>query len=349
MRRDDAFIAALEDYLVGFDGETPLPEHVRDEVQAALPRTPQARPTGRWRSLIMNAYLPGAARFGMVAAAVVVAVAVGALLLGNIGRSSGVAGLPTAIPSADTHSPVPSASASPTTVLSLRAQSSGSAPCPKSGSNRGCLVPGTYRLDEDVTAASVTMDIPAGWAEWEPGRGSEGLLVDNGPDAPDGSGWGLLFSAPSQFLADPCKPSGAKVRSSQTGTLDQVAQVMAGWPGFAGTAPTRITVDGFDGRLVELSSTRRTADCPASALWVTTSGTMVDAYPMVNQSSTRPAQYRIVEIGSGSFLIIRATDYAQTSPFEEEQGVKPDPTRHANDQPGLRAILNSIRITSPGS
>jgi hypothetical protein len=347
MRRDDGFIAALEDYLVGFDGETPLPEYVRDAVQAALPRTPQARPiAGRWRGMIMNARLPGVARLGMVTAAVVVVVAVGALLLGNIGRSSGVAGRPTAAPSGATPSAAPSASASPTTAMSLRAQSSGSASCPKSGSSSGCLVAGTYRLDDDVTTATVTMEIPAGWAEWEPGRGSEGLLVDNGPDARDGSGWGLLFSAPSQFLVDPCKPNGAKVRSSQVGTLDQVAEVMASWPGFTASAPTRITVDGFDARLVELSSTRRTADCPATALWVTTSGSMVDAYPMVNATSTRPTQYRIVNIGSGPFLIIRATDYAQTSPFEEDQGVKSDPTRHAGDQAGLRAILNSIRISS---
>src|ERR1041384_1537621 len=133
MRRDDGFIAALEDYLVGFDGETPLPEYVRDAVQAALPRTPQARPiAGRWRGRIMNARLPGVARLGLVTAAVVGVVAGGALLLGNIGRSSGVAGRPTAAPSGATPSAAPSASASPTTAMSLRAQSSGSASCPKS-------------------------------------------------------------------------------------------------------------------------------------------------------------------------------------------------------------------------
>jgi len=48
---------------------------------------------------------------------------------------------------------------------------------------------------------------------------------------------------------------------------------------------------------------------------------------------------------NGTLLGIRTTDYPEASPFESEQGVRPDPTRHVADQVQLRAMVNSIRIT----
>ena len=65
---------------------------------------------------------------------------------------------------------------------------------------------------------------------------------------------------------------------------------------------------------------------------------------MVSTSTTtRPTQFRILEVGD-QLLIIRTTDYPQQAPFEEEQGVTSDPTRHVDDQRALHAILDSIRF-----
>ena len=99
--------------------------------------------------------------------------------------------------------------------------------------------------------------------------------------------------------------------------------------------------------MVELSFTGDTAHCPSGQLWTTPSGMAVDAYPMVGDPTTRPAQLSVFEVG-GKLLIIRATDYAGPSPFEVSQGVKNDPTRHAADQLALRSMLSSIRFAPAG-
>ena len=44
-------------------------------------------------------------------------------------------------------------------------------------------------------------------------------------------------------------------------------------------------------------------------------------------------------------VVIRTTDFPETSPYEVEQGVAPDPTRHVDDQVELHQILDSIRIS----
>jgi hypothetical protein len=79
MTRDDAFIRQLESYLDEHEGPTPLPETVRAEVRAALPRTKQVGSRGGpMRYLIMTNKL---APMAFAAAAVVLAVAIGAFVL----------------------------------------------------------------------------------------------------------------------------------------------------------------------------------------------------------------------------------------------------------------------------
>ena len=44
MTRDDTFVEQLENYLDEYEGLTPLPDLVRDDVRAALPSTNQVGP-----------------------------------------------------------------------------------------------------------------------------------------------------------------------------------------------------------------------------------------------------------------------------------------------------------------
>ena len=44
--------------------------------------------------------------------------------------------------------------------------------------------------------------------------------------------------------------------------------------------------------------------------------------------------------------MIRTTDFADPSPHELNQGVKPDPTRHAADQVEQQDIIDSIQVGS---
>ncbi|HEY8438356.1 MAG TPA: hypothetical protein VIK65_07055 [Candidatus Limnocylindrales bacterium] len=352
MRRDE-FIGQLEDYLDEFDGDTPLPDGVRDAVRAALPRMRQVS-AGRplWKGLTMTSPLSGASRFVVAAAAVVVvAVVLGSVLL-NQSRGPTVGGIQPpaasgARPSASSAPPAASSTLAPSASAGLTSLASGTlATCGRHSALVECLTPGTYTVGTDVTTAGVRLDVPAGWSQWGPGSGTDGILVGPDSDAPGGSGWGLLFVSADRFSVDPCDSSRGTVPAAQVATIDQIARVMSSWPGIKSTAPTAITVDGHPARLVELTSTKAFSSCPNAALMTTAYGTKLDAYPMIAAPSGRKAQYRIVDLGGGKVLIIRTTDYPQTSPFEESQGLKPDPKRHTADEVELRAIVDSIRINT---
>ena len=50
-----------------------------------------------------------------------------------------------------------------------------------------------------------------------------------------------------------------------------------------------------------------------------------------------------------ALLVIRTTDFPQTSPNELSSGVAADPTRHAADQAALHAIFDSIQLSNPSA
>lgn len=100
MNSDERFIQQIESYLDDHEGATILPERVRDEVRAALPRTKQTGAASgpvRYLSMAMTKFAPVA----LAAAAGLLAIAVGIYLFG--GRDVGTIG--------PTPSPSPSAAA----------------------------------------------------------------------------------------------------------------------------------------------------------------------------------------------------------------------------------------------
>ena len=59
MTRDDTFVEQLENYLDEYEGLTPLPDLVRDDVRAALPSTNQVGPMpGLRRYFTSSALVP---------------------------------------------------------------------------------------------------------------------------------------------------------------------------------------------------------------------------------------------------------------------------------------------------
>jgi hypothetical protein len=339
MNRDDDFIGRLEDYLETFDGVTPLPDRVRDAVHAELPRTRQARPAtgmGRIQDMITRASTP--ARIAMGVAAVVAFFVLGAAVINNGRSSPNVAGAPTPSPS-----PSPSPTATPVPPRSLA--EAPPAPC-YAGDALNCIEPGLYRLASSAYPGRVALDVPAGWFPWQPASDIEGLLVDGGPDAPGGSGWGLLFTSVGSVSRDPCDPSKGTFDPVETATVDGLVNAMRSWPGFAAAAPVPTVVDGFAGQLLELTLTPSFKGCADPVLWTTRLGLPLDAYPLINDGETfeHKAQFRIVDV-DGTILVIRTTDFPETSPNEAAQGVAPNATRHAADQVELHQILDSIRFT----
>lgn len=320
------------------DGPTEMPDR---SLQAALDEvhvTSQQRFGAARRAIPMNG------NTWRVAAAAVIGLLI---ILGGItflgGRQGGVGGPPAATPSL---APSPSPSASPAPPAMLEA-----APlvaCSPSGGAPNCLAPGTYRLSGDVWPGEITMEVPAGWFEWLPYTDHDAydaLLVDAGTN--QGSGWGLEFNVVGSVTKDPCDPTKGTFDRAETGTVDGLVAAMSRWPGFEATAPAPTVVGGYSGQLIELTSTRTATDCVnGGSVWTIPQGGSVNAYPMVGASGkARAGTFRIVDV-NGTLLVIRTTDFPETSPNELADGIADDPTRHAADQVAMRQILDSITIAA---
>ncbi len=337
MTKRNDFITDLEDYLVEFDGETPLPERVRDAVRAELPATRQARAVAGGRTgTHMSSTTPKIARWGLVAAGLVAAVGLGAaILLPSVGLDVGATvATPTPAP---TPMPSPSAASTLNTLQTARI-----VPC-EGGGNPWCIEPGTYLLGPAVPGGLI--DVPAGWSEWNPGAGSVGLLVER-DDVADGSGWGLTIMQVGKVRRDPCDRSAGTFGPADVDTPAEFAAVMATWPGFAATSPAPVEVGGIDGVQVRLTTTRDLADCAGAVLWETPVGIPIDAYPMLADGAggvVHPAEFRIIE-RDGQLLAIRTLPSARTSPYERTQGIPDDPTRYEADLVMQQAIVDSIRF-----
>ena len=348
MSGTDDFIGRLEEYLDDFDGPTPLPDHVRDAIHAELPGTRQVRAVaGPRRLLTMLSNTSARARWGLAAAAIVAAVIVGGALITNNRNQPGVGAPATPIPTV-----APSASSTSAAVIATLI-SAPQASCGNEGPAE-CAPPGTYKLSSaPAWPTTVSLDVPEGWWAWFPGntiQDFEGLLVDDGPTGTTGSGGGIMFLTVGEVSRDPCDPNAEMFAPGDVDTPAELAAAMATWPGFEATTPEPTSIDGVDGLLVELTSTRTFAKCPASSfLWTTVAGSIVDTYPMVDQGGLhRPGQFRIIEV-DGQLIVIRTTDFPETSPWEESNGVAPDPTRHAGDQVELHTILDSIQLGAAGA
>jgi hypothetical protein len=342
---NDRFIDQLEDYLDAFDGVTPLPDRVREAVHAAVPDTRQVRDwPGPLRSLTPASRILDPARWGVVAAAIVLTVVASTLILGN--RAPGVAtmaspGTTPELTLAPSRSAAVGEPLSPGTPL----DKAGYGGCGRGGRPISCIVPGIYALPSHVVRANVTLAVPYGWFEWDPGPGLEGLLVDRGLDAAGGSGWGVVFASVGIVSRDPCDSSAGTFPVVQTSSVDGLTAAMASWPGFEAGEPRPIKIGGAQGRVIALTSSETAATCPLAVMWKTPQGTALDGYPLpVSKGGPYTAQYYVLDVGE-ELLVIRTTDFPQPSPFEVQQGLPPEPERHRSDQQTLHAILDSIEIT----
>lgn len=348
MTHNDAFISHLEDYLVEFDGVTPLPDRVRNAIRAELPSARQVRPRpGQLRLPFMPSNNSLGARLGLAAAAVVAVAVLGAVLLSN-GRSGQVGGPPsataTAQPSAGpTTNPTPIATpdSGPQTLATAHYVA-----CDPADTANSCMVAGTYQLTGGPTVwpAMVTVDVPAGWFEWNPGTGWDAVLVADAKGA--GSGWGVMFYTVGDVARDACDPSKGWIPAAQVQTPAQLAATMAAWPGFTATTPQSVTIDGHSGVTFQLTFANKSSCSAFGAVGHSKAGAAVDLYPMAQPNGVSdPATVDIIDTGHG-LLVFRATDFPQTSPAELEGGQTPDPNAHADDLAGLHAILGSIHLTA---
>lgn len=347
MRENHEFIGLVEDYLAEFDGDTPLPGRVVDAIHAELPQTRQVKAgPGFMRMPSMLSTVSSRAPLGIAAAVIVVAVVIGASFM-NRGTDQGVVGgAPTPTPTL-----TPAAQASPTSAptagtLLLTLEGAPEASCPGITEQLECIEPGTYWLGStDVWPAVVTLAVPENWWYYLGGPGQAGVLVQT-EDALGGSGWGVIFTTVGSVSTDPCDTAAGIDKDVRTAS--ELYDLISAWPGFTAGAPEPISSGSSNGLRFTLSSTKTTADCPASIMWTTANSFVVDAYPVVNAQGRRhEVEFRVFEI-DGELLTVMAMNFPETSPFEEDGGIPFDPQRHADHLVDMDAILDSIRIEPAG-
>jgi len=329
MTHKDEFIERLETYLDDYEGVTPLPDAVRDAIRAELPHTKQTGPlTGRSRFLSMTLQLPAPARYGLVAAAVLVAVVIGASIFSRGGSVGG----PSASPS-----PSPSASPSPTAAPT--------SPGPWSlldSPQEGTLPAGDYYLDIPAYPARIDFTVPEGWWYFWPTTREvadvHAILVDSlDTGAANGSAWGLSFAIVDEVRVDPCDSAAGIMDPSVTQSADALATAFGTWADFPATVED-VTIGGYSGKRVEV--TRGETFCLATAFYTPT------GYQFDLQASTElpaPDQFSFLDV-EGAVLVIWTTDFPATTPFEEDGGASPDPEAHVADQVELHDILDSVVI-----
>jgi hypothetical protein len=203
--------------------------------------------------------------------------------------------------------------------------------------NGAVLPSGTYLLDYPFPAR-LRLTVPGGWQVWHVDFLSAGLLVDAGPGS--GSGWGLFLLSPGDKLyADPCDKTRGMLDPVPGPTVDDLAKALGNIPGITASTPVDIVMDGYPGKLIELTAPADAASCAAgtATLWDFPGQ---DDYPM---ALGERLPIRIIDV-EGVRLVIVATDYPGTSAWELGEGKTFDPNDHAEDQVQLQAIFDSIQF-----
>ena len=216
MTHNDEFIGQLESYLDEYDGSTPLPEDVRDAIRAELPLTRQ-RPA--WWPARRFPEMNNMAKLAFAAAAVVVA----ALLGFNYFVARNVGG-PTL-----SETPEPS----PTPMARLDDQEP--------------FDPGRYLAasgSEYGVAFDVSVEVPAGWS-------GDGNWVVFGPGGDENVA--IRFYTVDNLAANPLSYDDGVIDPPLGPTVDDLVQAVVSHPDWETTAPTDITLDGYQGQLIQLT------------------------------------------------------------------------------------------------
>jgi hypothetical protein len=232
MTRTDEFIGQLESYLDEYEGNTPLPEDVRDAIRAELPSTRQ-RPAW-WpvrRSIEMSTF----AKFGLAAAAVVVVALLGIRFL---------------IPGAGVGGPDPT----PTPEPEPRALVDGS-------EGPGFFVTEFFSETPVTDPVQFTFEMPADWGAVRP------WVI--GPSS-EGAGPAMAFVQVSGLYSEPCLANAGTPDIAVGSTAAELASALAEHEAYEATATGDITVDGHDGIRMELvmPSDLDYSTCQSGQFWV---------------------------------------------------------------------------------
>ena len=225
------------------EGEEQLHDQVYDAVRASIEHKRQRVVIGPWSTPTMNRFLT----FGLAAAAVVVAVLIGAQLLTSPGGGIGNPPSPSEEPTAE---PTPEATEAPSATVVTN------------------------------TDVPVQVTVSTASSDWVPLPGNDAITKDDdGLDPPDSVGaaflaWSWPAGAAFDVYGDPCEWS-TTIPETPATTPDEIAAALAAQELSEPTAPVDVTVGGYQGKALTVSvpmtfhlpgSTReeRFADCDQS-------------------------------------------------------------------------------------
>ena len=210
-------------------------------------------------------------------------------------------------PTASTATVAASAIASPSSMSGPRALGEGP---------QGPLDPGTY-----VTASPfltrVTFSLPAQW--FADIGGPYAVFLDPSMDPVSNDDGLVEFVIFDKIYADPCHVDRGLLNPPPGPSVDDLAKALARVPGLVATTPTDVTVGGYHGKQLTLTSHTSTATC---SLWQLPLGA---ANSMVPGERDR---YWILDI-NGQRLVISAHEI---------------PGESAAQKAEVQALLDSIRI-----
>ncbi len=282
------------------DGPTEMPDR---SLQAALD---EVHVTSQQRFGAARRVIPMNGNTWRVAAAAVIGLLI---ILGGItflgGRQGGVGGPPASpTPVSPTPSPTPPPLALPP--------------------DEGTLLGGTYRAG-DPFLVPLTFTAPVGFI----GRlgGDYHAYVASTPSRPD-----LVdFSIFDQVYADPCHFEQGFVTPTPGPTVDDLVAALGAMPSIVATAPVDVTVDGYHGKQLTITSPKDFNGCAVSpdgfALWQLPLGTI---YTMEPDQSYRVS---IIDV-AGQRLVILVGEGRDLT---------------AQERTDAKSIFDSIQIEAPAS
>jgi hypothetical protein len=213
------------------EGVTELPDRVLDAVLDQLPATPQRRawwPARRFPDMNMTA------KYGIAAAAIVVAAAIGVMLIEpNVGGPQRPAA---------TGTPPSTAKTLPTS---------------------GTLSPGTYTI-ADPFPLRVLITTEGDWNVWSAITAQGAAIYQESPDPPNGRG--VIVVLVDNVYANPCAPGEGLLDPPLGPSVDDLAQALASQPRTDASPITDVSVGGYSGKYLEYTMTGPEAGCEVSAL-----------------------------------------------------------------------------------
>lgn len=126
------------------------------------------------------------------------------------------------------------------------------------------LSAGTWSLGEGFPVA-ITFDVPTGWLSCSSGPVELGACQSVSSTVP---GVGVAFTIIDNVIADPCSTNRALLDPPVGSSVDDLVAAISSLEGFEATAPTDVTIDGFDGKQFTLTAPSSPA-CEDMKAWAT--------------------------------------------------------------------------------